>query len=172
MSLPWLFRSVSQMCGSCRARLRHYAIPRFNRLNAVYECLLQNAPANGFEDETEQVPNAFRGQQISVGDEGGNALMAADTADQLVEVGMQQRFTAAERNDLRPKLRKPIDAVQHVSRGYWRRDFVVLVAVRAGEIAAPDGNDLRIDRVPVALERASDHFCLTKASRQGSHLPH
>jgi hypothetical protein len=24
-------------------------------LNAVYECLLQNAPANGFEDETEQV---------------------------------------------------------------------------------------------------------------------
>jgi hypothetical protein len=26
--------------------------------------------------------------------------------------------------------------------------------------------------VPVALERASDHFCLTKASRQGSHLSH
>jgi hypothetical protein len=55
MSLPWPFRFVAQMCGSCRAGLRHYAIPRFNRLNAVYECLLQNAPANGFEDETEQV---------------------------------------------------------------------------------------------------------------------
>ena len=24
-------------------------------LNAAYECLLQNAPADGFEDETEQV---------------------------------------------------------------------------------------------------------------------
>jgi hypothetical protein len=55
MSLPWLFRPVAQVCGSCRARLRHYAIPRFNRLNAVYECLLQNASANGFKDETEQV---------------------------------------------------------------------------------------------------------------------
>ena len=54
--LESLTRSVAQMCGSCRARLRHYAIPRFNRLNAVYECLLQKAPANGFEDETEQVP--------------------------------------------------------------------------------------------------------------------
>jgi hypothetical protein len=55
MSLPWLFRLVAQMFGSCHAGLRHYAILHFNRLNAVYECLLQNAPANGFEDETEQV---------------------------------------------------------------------------------------------------------------------
>jgi hypothetical protein len=55
MSLPWLFRSVDQMCGSCRARLRHYTNTRFNCLNAVYKRFLQKAPANGFEDETEQV---------------------------------------------------------------------------------------------------------------------
>ena len=71
--------------------------------------------------------------------------MTADTPDQLVEVGMQKRFTAAEGDDLCSQSGEKIDAAQHLGCRHVNRDFVVLVAIRASKVAAPDRNDMGED---------------------------
>ena len=46
-----------------------------------------------------QLLDALRGQQIAVGDHSGDDAATAHVRDQLVELGMQQRFAAAKSDD-------------------------------------------------------------------------
>ena len=97
--------------------------------------------------------------------------MSADAPDQLIEARVQQRFAAAESNDFCSQSRKKIDAARHFGSGYRTGDLVVFVAVCAGEIAAPDGNDVGEDGVAARLNCAGNHPRLTKAPRQRIHFP-
>jgi hypothetical protein len=65
-----------------------------------------------------QQANAFRAEKISVGNEGGDAAVGADTPNQLVQFGVQKRLAAAEGDDLSSQGGEKIDAAQHFGCRY------------------------------------------------------
>src|SRR5262249_26511570 len=67
---------------------------------------------------------------------------------------MQRRLAATQRDDRSAEIGQAIDAAQHDVERDGARRFVVLVTIRAMEITAADGNDLREDGVRVGLHRA------------------
>lgn len=117
-----------------------------------------------------ELADAVGAEEVSVGDEGGDAAMLADLADLLVEVGMEEWFASAEGDDFGAEGGEEIDATKHLYGWHWIGDLVVFVAVCAGEIAAANGNDVGEDGMVARLERAGDHARLTKAARQGVDL--
>ena len=74
-----------------------------------------------------------------------------------VEIGVQQRLAAADVDRARAEQREPIDAVEHQLCGHRLRVLVVLVAVRARQVAAADRNDLGEDRMSRGLECSCKH---------------
>ena len=90
-------------------------------------------------------------------DHPGQAAVVADAGDDLVQIGMQQRLAAALRDDGGAQARQMVDAAEHLFERHGLRDFVVFVAVRAGEIAAPRGNDVRQDGMAGGSQAARDH---------------
>jgi hypothetical protein len=93
--------------------------------------------------------DAIARQKIPVGDERGDRAAAPDVANDLVEIGMQQRLASAQRHDTGPEIDQAIDPAQHVHGRNRRRAIVVLVAIRARKIAATDRDEMCRDR-PVA----------------------
>ena len=55
----------------------------------------------------------LRHQKVAVGDQAGHHAAAADVANQLVEIRVQHRLAAAERDDRRAERRQPVDAALH-----------------------------------------------------------
>jgi hypothetical protein len=76
--------------------------------------------------------------QIAIRDERRDRAPAADVADDLVELGMQQRPAAAQRHDAGAQVRQSIDAPKHVGCRNRRGVIVELVAVRARQVASTD----------------------------------
>ncbi len=60
-----------------------------------------------------------------------------------VEVGMQQRFAAADGDDGRAHFAEAVDAPEHFLERHRLGEIVEFVAVGAGEVAAADRDDVR-----------------------------
>jgi hypothetical protein len=83
---------------------------------------------------------------------------------------MQQRLTAAEGNDSCAESCQKIDATKHFRRWYRVGNLVVFVAVCAGEIAAPDWNNVSEDWMVAGFDRLTKHPRLAKAALERSQL--
>ena len=102
-----------------------------------------DADLQEFETGGVETRDAIRSEQIAVGDHAGNHAVAANAADDVVEFGMQQRLAAADGDDGRTEGGEAVDAAEHLVERDGLREIVVFVAIRAREIAAADGNDVR-----------------------------
>ncbi len=60
--------------------------------------------------------DALGREQVAVGDEPGDHAARADAADQSVEVRVEHRLAAAERDDRRAELGELVDAREHLGR--------------------------------------------------------
>src|SRR6185436_7588606 len=80
----------------------------------------------------------------------------ADVADERVEIRVQHRLAAAERDDRCAKRRQLIDARLHDVCRHRSRHLVVLVAVAAVDVAAANGDDLDEQRVRRMHEPAGE----------------
>jgi hypothetical protein len=125
-----------------------------------------------FEAGAVQPLNPLRGQQVAIGDDGGDRPMTADGADNFVEVGMEQRFATTDGDDARAQRSQLLDPPQHFGGGHRIRDFVVLVAVGAGKIAAPHGNDVRQDGMMFRLDRPGHHPGMANPALIGANRTH
>ena len=98
--------------------------------------------------------------------------MPANATDDLVEIGMEQRFAAAQRHDARAQSGQSIDAPKQVGGRNWRRVVVVLVAVRARQVAAPDGDEMGVDGLVREPECPDQHSDLAEAPLRFSNTLH
>ena len=94
-----------------------------------------------------QLLNSLRREQIAVGDQSGNDPVRTDAADNVIELRMQQRFPAANGDERGAQRRQLVHAAVHLIQRNRIREIVVLIAVGAGEIAAPHGNDVDLNWV-------------------------
>src|SRR5205823_3434429 len=85
-----------------------------------------------------QLFDPLRHEKIAVRDETRDHAAPADVADQIVQLWMQHRFAAAERHDGGAQIGKPVDPMLQDAGRDRRRYFVVLVAVAAGDVEAPE----------------------------------
>ena len=101
-----------------------------------------------FEPRAIQPLDALGRQQVAVRDDPREDSVPAHARDDLVELRMQQRLAAADRHDRRAHLRQAIDPPKHFSKFHRLREIVEFVAIRAGQIASPDRNDVHQQRMP------------------------
>jgi len=87
------------------------------------------------------------GEEIAVRDHAGDHAAVPNVADDLIELRMQQRFTAADGDDARAQLGQEVEAAEHSFHTYGLRRAVILIAITAGKVAAPGGNDMSQDRM-------------------------
>src|SRR5713226_954302 len=66
-----------------------------------------------FEAGLIQTTNAVRGQQISVSDHSRHNAVCANSGDNLVKLGVQQRLATAQGDDRGPQMRKLVDTLEH-----------------------------------------------------------
>lgn len=118
----------------------------------VVDADLQELKARGI-----QPLDAVRDQQISIRDHSRNHAVAANAANDVVEFGMQQRLAAADGDDGRAEGGEAVDATEHLVERDGLREIVVFVAIRAPQIAAPDGNDVREQGMLGRQQTLCDH---------------
>jgi hypothetical protein len=109
------------------------------------------------ETRVVQLTDAFDGKQVAIRDERGNRPTVPDVPDDFVKLRVQHWLAAADGNDRGAQIRQQVHSPQHLGQRYRRGHRVELVAVRAGEIAAPDRHDLREDRVLAGVHRTREH---------------
>ena len=102
-------------------------------------------------------------EQIAVGDHAGDHAVAADAANDVVNLRMQQRFAATDNDDGCAQPGQVINAPEHFLPRHWRRKIVVFVAISAGQIATAHGNDLRLHGMIRGRQALDDHFEFTPA---------
>jgi hypothetical protein len=107
--------------------------------------------------------DALGGEQIAVGDETGDHAVAADARDDQVQLGMQQRLAAADGDDTGSQLGQLVEPLVHGLDRYRLGMIVVLVAVGAGKIAAPHGNDVRHHGMASRGQPSGDHADFPRA---------
>ena len=112
----------------------------------------------------------LRGEQIAVGDQARQHASAANAGDDRVEVRMEQRFAAADRDNRGSKRRQLVDALQHLLGSDRFREAVEFVAVSARKIAAADGNDVCIDRMPCGGQPLDDHAPFAQPPERAAQL--
>ena len=78
---------------------------------------------------------------------------------------MGQRLAAGDADHGRAQAAQVVDAPDHLVERHGFRDFVVLVAVGAGEIAEARRDDLRQHRMAGIGERAHHHGVLARLAR-------
>lgn len=69
-----------------------------------------------FEAGTIQTLDAIGYQQIAVRNQPGNDSIPADSGDDGVQIGMEQRFAATDRNHPGPHFAEPVDSTEHFLR--------------------------------------------------------
>jgi hypothetical protein len=89
--------------------------------------------------------------------------MLADASNDRVEIRMEQRLTAAQRDDAGPERRQLIDAAENVVDRNRQRPVIVLVTVRARQVAPPNRNEVRGDRLIRESQRSNQHARFTKS---------
>ena len=104
-----------------------------------------------------QPGDTIAAEQIAVGNHRGDHPVRPNAADDVIEIGMEERLTAAHRHDPRTQVCEQVDAPKDVTRRNGLRMVVVLVAVRAREVAAPDRNQMRRDGCVWKAERLREH---------------
>src|SRR5262245_52289304 len=70
---------------------------------------------------------------------------------------MQQRFSAANGDNGRPEVRQAVDSADHFLRRHRGGEVVVLVAISAGEIAAPGRNNVGENDMAVRCQSFDYH---------------
>ena len=100
-----------------------------------------------FQSGVVEAPDALGTEQISVRDQARDDPPPAHVPDEVVELRMQHRLAATQRDDADSKIRKEIDPpAEHLDRNRLG-DTVVLIAVRARDVAASRRNQVRENRV-------------------------
>ena len=89
-----------------------------------------------------QAADSIPGEQIPVGDHACHDAVLADASDDVIHLGMQHGLASAERDDGGAQLGQVVQTPAHHIQGNGLRVIVVLVAVRAGEIAAANRDDV------------------------------
>ena len=84
---------------------------------------------------------------------------------------MKQGFATAHRDDAGAESSEQIDAPENVPRRHRARVVVVLVAIRARQIAAANGNQVRGHRLVLMAERPDEHPRLTESPRRSASAP-
>ncbi len=85
--------------------------------------------------------------------------------DDLVQIRVQQRFAAGDRDDGGAEASQVVDASQHLVERHGIRKVVVFVAVGAGEVAAAHRHNVRHIRVPGGHHGRPDRTQLTQLAR-------
>src|SRR5260370_2906351 len=73
--------------------------------------------------------------------------MPTGGADDLVEIRMQQRFSASEGNRRGLQSSEMIDAGEQILQRNGRREIVILIAIAAGQVATTCYHDLSQERI-------------------------
>jgi hypothetical protein len=84
---------------------------------------------------------------------------------------MQERFAAADGNNGRPDFAQPVDPANHFRGVHRLRKIVKLIAVGAGQIAAPDRNDVHEQGMPRGEQSPDDAAQFAGARAPGSQSP-
>ncbi len=92
----------------------------------------------------------------------GDHPAAPNVGDHVVQFGMQQRLAAADRDHGGAQIGQMVQAVLHFIERDGAREIVEFVAIRAGEIAPPDGNDVDEQRMP-SSRAAPRRSCAARA---------
>ena len=106
---------------------------------------------------TVQPLDAFGGEQIAIGDHARNHALAADVRNDLVQAGMQQRFAAADGDDGGTQCGQKVEALADGFERHRLGAIVVFVAVGAGQVAAPHGDDVGQDGMVRGDQAFRDH---------------
>jgi len=107
-------------------------------------------------------PDPIRGQEQTVGDQSRDRAAVANSSNDRIEIRMQRRLAAAQRDDSCAKIGQAIDPPQHGFEWHGGRMFVVFIAIGAIQVAAPDGHDLCQNRVRGRLHGAHEHARLAE----------
>src|SRR6476646_6730198 len=110
-----------------------------------------------------QLLDALRRQKIAVGDQSRNDPVGTNAADNVIELRMQQRFTTADGDQRSAQSRQLVNAAVHLFQRNRIREIVVLIAIGAGEIAAPHRNDVYLNRMISREQTLRDHFEFAKS---------
>src|SRR5262249_33586420 len=100
-----------------------------------------------FKTSAIELLDAIGREQIAVGDHAGNHPTLANAFDDAIELGMKQRFSAADGDDSCSQGSELIDTLKHRLRWHRLGEIVELVAVSACQIATPDRNNVRQQRM-------------------------
>ena len=84
---------------------------------------------------------------------------------------MQERFAAADGNNGRADFAQPVDPANHFRGVHRLRKIVKFVAVRAGQIAAPDRNDMHEQRMARGEQSPDDAAQFAGARAPGPQSP-
>ena len=114
-----------------------------------------------------QLLDALRREQIAVGDQAGNDAVRANAGNDVIELGMQQGFAAADGDERGAQRGQLINAAVHFSERHRIREIVVFVAIGAGKITAPHGNDVDLDGMAGRKQALRDHFEFAKSTVRG-----
>ena len=133
------------------------------------ETLLRNVVGDHVVDADLQViesgaiqpRDAFLREEVAVGDERGDHPAAANTADDLVELRMEQGLAAAECHDARAQDGESIDAAENISRSDRLGMIVVFVAIGAGQVATAHRDQMRGNRAILRRKRPDQHARFT-----------
>jgi len=141
--------------------LREHAQLSVEHLQALFGNLVGQHVVDGnlqvVETRAVQVLDALRREQVAVGDHARQDALTANATDDFLEMRMQERLASADGDDSRAERGQAIDAAEHHFQRKGLREIVELVAVSAGEIAAPDGNQMRQHRVALGGEALRNH---------------
>src|SRR5579859_5469015 len=93
--------------------------------------------------------------------------METDAANDVIKLRMQQRFTAADSNERGAQGSQLVHATIHLFQWNWIREIVIFIAIGAGEIAAPHGNDVDLNWMVRRKQTLRDHFEFAKSAVRG-----
>jgi hypothetical protein len=115
--------------------------------------------------------DAIARQQVAVGDQGRNHAAAADMTDDPLELRVEERLSAAQRDDAGAKRGKSIDPAKQFGGRHRSRVVVVLIAICTRQVAAPGGNQVRRYGCVLMAEGTNQHPGFTVSLARFANAP-